>query len=92
MSDDFGKWGDGLPGGPAPIANDDEWGDGLPLGPSGGSGPTPVPEAGDFIFEILIGGEVVWSALNALPQQGLQIDTSRFTGTQQLVFRIRGLP
>jgi len=92
MADDFGEWGDGLPIGPAPTT-DSEWGDGLPLGPPGGGpGPIPpIPEASDFIFEILIGGEVVWSALNAFPKQDLQIDTTKFTGTLPLVFRIRGL-
>ena len=89
MPDDWGEWGEGLPIGPAP---DDagEWGEGLPLGPPG-PGPIPPPEAGDFIFEILIGGEVVWSAINAFPQQGLNIDVSRFTGDLPLTFRIRGL-
>lgn len=91
MADDnFGIWGDGRPGVLIP-AEDDLWGDGRPLGPGVAPGPTPVPEASDFIFEILIGGEVVWQAVNTFPQQALQIDTTRFTGKLPLVFRIRGL-
>lgn len=91
MTDDgWGEWGDGLPIGPGP-ADPGEWGDGLPLGPPGGAGPTPTPQASDFIFEILVGDTVIWSKQNAFPPTNLELDVSGFTGTQTLTFRIRGL-
>jgi len=88
MADDFGEWGDGLL---LPLPPDDagEWGDGLSLGPPGG--PTPTPQASDFIFEILVGNIVVWSKQNAFPSADVDIDISAFTGVQALTFRIRGL-
>lgn len=93
MADDWGEWGDGVPLGPAPE-DDGEWGDGAPLGPAGdtpGPGPTPTPQASDFIFEILIGNSVIWSKLNAFPTSNLEIDVSSITDIQTLTMRIRGL-
>ena len=48
-------------------------------------------QANSFIAEILIGNEVVWSAINQFPQQNLLLNVHKFVGVQQLKFRIRGL-
>lgn len=42
--------------------------------------------------EILVDSEVIWSAVNALPQQDLILDVFRFTGMKTLTFRIVGIP
>lgn len=47
--------------------------------------------AASFIAEILINNEVVWSSTTAIPQQGLNIIVSQFTGVLPLTFRIRAL-
>lgn len=71
--------------------NHPEWDGAFPLGP-GYSAPTPDNEAKNWRAEILIGGEVVWSAVNAIPEQELILDVARFSGKKLLVFRIVGLP
>ena len=43
----------------------------------------------NWIAEILIGDEVVWAALTSRTTRNLVIDVSRFTGPQNLRFRIR---
>jgi len=48
-------------------------------------------EANDFIAEILIGDEVVWSANSFVNQQKIKIDVARFYGKFPLTFRIRGI-
>ena len=56
-----------------------------------GPGVAPIPEANDFIAEILIGNEVLWSATNAVPQQTLTFDVRKYLGRFPLTFRIRGI-
>lgn len=43
----------------------------------------------NFIAEILIGDQIVWSAENAIDQQVISIDTSAYYGIFPLKFRIR---
>lgn len=56
-----------------------------------GPGVAPIPEAHDFVAEILIGSEVIWSATNAVPQQTLTFDVRKYLGKLPLTFRIRGV-
>jgi hypothetical protein len=44
---------------------------------------------GRWKSEILIGKEVIWSAEEAVSQQRLSLDVSRFTGNQDVTFRLR---
>ena len=85
-------WGDGLPGIGGPDA-DGMWGDGIPeaFGETTPTPPTPTPQAGSFIAEILVGNVVVWSALNTLPKRTLSLDVSAFEGIFEIKLRIRGL-
>lgn len=48
--------------------------------------------AKNWVAEILIDGNVVWSANNSLPQQSVILSVQQFTGILPLAFRIRGLP
>lgn len=78
-------WGDGIP-----VFDDvpsGAWGDGLPLGPVD----PLIPLAKNFVAEILIGDVVVWSAINAFPQDTVSLDVSGITGKNELKFRIRGI-
>jgi len=81
-----GDWGDGLPEGGG--WEDGDWGDGVPLGPSPGEPTPPVPTPASWKVEILIEGEVVWSATTSIPKQEVAFDVSRFTGRKDLKFRL----
>lgn len=79
-------WFDGLPD--VGVWEPEDWGDGLPLGPQ----PTEDAEqAKNWIAEILLDDEVIWSATNSIPQQRLTFDVSSHFGKKVLKFRIRGL-
>lgn len=45
----------------------------------------------NYVAEIMIGNEVIWSARNSVPQQEMVFNVQKYSGTQRLRFRIRGI-